>query len=111
MKSQYDNLVSLGASRTVAKVIEVLSDNKEHSLRDIERKADLRQPEVSLAVAEIGSFLASEYRHSEGGGKGRPTKYVKMSRDRYEMYIDVRVSMFATDFENAKLARNELMRK
>ncbi len=111
MKSQYDNLVSLGASRTVAKVIEVLSDHKEHSLRDIERKADLRQPEVSLAVGEIYSYLIIEQWNVEGGGKGRPQKYVKMDRGSYEMYLNNRVEVFSVGFEDAKEARKELMKK
>ena len=80
-----DTLISCGVSRIHAKVVEALSDGQFHSLRDIEKLVDLRQPEVSLAAICLSEYL--EASENPSGGKGRPEKCVRTSRENYREYI------------------------
>ena len=50
-------LIGIGFPRTVAKLLVLLGNTPEATSRDIERGADLRQPEVSIAM---------QYLHEQG---------------------------------------------
>lgn len=67
-------LINAGTDRVIAGVIEVLADGKWHSMREIERAADLRQPEVSSAISHLAEYV--ELRNSKGA-RGRPQKCVR----------------------------------
>ena len=67
-------LIYAGTDRVIAGVIEVLADGKWHTMRDIERAADLRQPEVSGAISHLAEYV--ELRNSKGA-RGRPQKCVR----------------------------------
>jgi predicted transcriptional regulator len=71
-------LISISTPRTQALVLEALSDFEWHSLRDVERAADLRQPEVSMAVKALGKTIEKKVR--EHAGKGRPEKMVRCTK-------------------------------
>ena len=108
MKTKVENLLLLAVPRTVANVIDVLSDGKEHSLRDIERKADLRQPEVSIAISTLSPYVTVEEKR-DVGGRGRPQKFITMKRKAYVDYIKACVEGFKAGYEVAKKAGEELM--
>lgn len=76
-------LINAGTDRIIAGVIEVLADGKWHSMREIERTADLRQPEVSGAISHLSEYV--ELRNSKGA-RGRPQKCVRGVRLRE--YVD-----------------------
>ncbi len=73
-------LIGIGFPRTVAKVLVFLGNTPEATSRDIERGADLRQPEVSIAM---------QYLHEQGwiasrlvrtNSIGRPQNLIYLSR-------------------------------
>ena len=68
-------LQELGLTRPVARTLATLLENKCVTQREIEVFADLRQPEVSLALGviegKVGIKLSVRQIPSEGG-KGRP---------------------------------------
>lgn len=107
MKPIFDNFQLLNVPRTTAKVLEVLSDGKEHTLREIERVADLRQPEVSIAVEQISSYVTITKLNPEFG-RGRPQKVVQMSKRAYGEYIDACVKCYEAALEVARDAAREL---
>jgi predicted transcriptional regulator len=110
MKTKVESLLLLDVPRTVANVIAVLSDGKEHSLRDIERKADLRQPEVSIAIGLLSSYVTVEEKRGDGG-RGRPQKFITMRRGKYVEYIDECVACYEVACNAAKGARKELLKE
>lgn len=67
-------LINAGTDRVIAGVIEVLADGKWHTMREIERAADLRQPEVSGAISHLSEYV--ELRNAKGA-RGRPQKCVR----------------------------------
>ncbi|HVP97261.1 MarR family transcriptional regulator [Methanoregula sp.] len=73
-------LISIGIPRIVAKVLVFLANTPEASSRDIERGADLRQPEVSLAMHYLQEqgWIAS--RLDKTDTIGRPQNYFRLSR-------------------------------
>jgi len=109
MKTKVENLLLLAVPRTVANVIDVLSDGKEHSLRDIERKADLRQPEVSIAISTLSSYVTVEEKRGDGG-RGRPQKFITMNRKAFVDYIKACVVAYKAAYEVSRDAGEELMR-
>jgi len=108
MKTKVENLLLLAVPRTVANVIDVLSDGKEHSLRDIERKADLRQPEVSIAISTLSSYVTVEEKR-DVRGRGRPQKFITMRKKDCACYVSACVEGFKVRYEAAKKAGEELM--
>jgi predicted transcriptional regulator len=74
-----DLLIGIGVSRTVAKVLVFLANTPEASSRDIERGADLRQPEVSIAMQYLKEqgWIASRQVRTES--IGRPQNIVRLS--------------------------------
>ncbi len=107
MKSIRENLVTLGVPGTVAKVIEVLSDAKPHTLHEIEVAADLRQSEVSIAVGTMAAFVTTSI--TKSSQKGRPQKIVQMSQENCRKYVEGFVTWHRNKFEDVMRAGNELL--
>ncbi len=108
MKFKLENLMRLGMPITVANVLAVLSDFEEHSLHEIEREADLGQPEVSSAVSTISVYTTSRWEKA-GVGKGRPQKYVTLPYGDYKRCIDDYFDKKFREFKSAEEARAELL--
>lgn len=75
-----DLLIKIGLKRNVARVLVYLAHNSEATFRDIERGTDLRQPEVSLAMAAMIEQDWVENREIKAENKGRPVKIYRLSR-------------------------------
>lgn len=77
----------IGLPETVARVLAVLVDHQGHKLRDIERLADLRQPEVSIAVNKhLKKFIETkEIQNPET--RRRPEKHVTMTSNMYQSLL------------------------
>jgi len=75
-----DLLIKIGLKRNVARVLVYLAHNSEATSRDIERGTDLRQPEVSLAMAAMIEQDWVENREIKAENKGRPVKIYRLSR-------------------------------
>ena len=73
-------LIGIGVPRTVAKVLVFLGNTPEATSRDIERGADLRQPEVSIAMQYLREqgWIVSRLVRSES--IGRPQNVIRLSR-------------------------------
>lgn len=67
-------LVRIGIKQTVARTLVLFARLKTATSRDIEHGADLRQPEVSLAVKYLEGKGWIETRESVTPSKGRPIK-------------------------------------
>ncbi len=74
-------LVEAGLNRNIAKIVVFLSRAGEAVSRDIERAANLRQPEVSLAMKDLRSWGWIKERELKKKGKGRPLKSYKLTID------------------------------
>jgi predicted transcriptional regulator len=74
----------------VAKVLVFLGNTPESTSRDIERGADLRQPEVSIAMQYLRErgWIASRLVRSES--IGRPQNVVRLSRPITEIIDQIR---------------------
>ena len=72
-------LIRIGEKRNVAKVLVYLAHTPEATSRDIERGTDLRQPEVSIAMAAMMEKKWVESRESKAENKGRPVKIYKLA--------------------------------
>jgi predicted transcriptional regulator len=72
-------LIKIGTKRNVAKVLVYLAHTPEATSRDIERGTDLRQPEVSIAMAAMMEQKWVESRESKAENKGRPVKIYKLA--------------------------------
>ena len=107
MKTISENLTILNAPRTVAGVLEVLADYQPHTMHDIERKSDLRQPEVSLAIGgALSAYVTVE--DVKRVTPGRPVKIVTMKHEAYDEYIDACLACFEAAYDVAKEAAKEL---
>lgn len=78
-------LAETGLNKNIAKVIVFLSKVGEAISRDIERAANLRQPEVSLAMKELKEWGWVKERELKKKGKGRPLKSYKLTMDLKEI--------------------------
>ncbi|AIY89460.1 ArsR family transcriptional regulator [Geoglobus acetivorans] len=74
-------LAEAGLNRNIARVVVYLSKVGETISRDIEREANLRQPEVSLAMKELKNLGWIKEKEIKRKGKGRPLKSYKLSLD------------------------------
>ena len=72
-------LTEVGVSRNVARTITYLSKTAESLSVDIESGADLRQPEVSLAIQRLRDRNWILERKIKKEGKGRPMHTYKIS--------------------------------
>jgi predicted transcriptional regulator len=73
-------LIRIGLKRNVARVLVYLAHNPEATSREIERGTDLRQPEVSLAMAAMIEQEWVENREVKAENKGRPVKIYRLSQ-------------------------------
>ncbi|KCZ71244.1 putative transcriptional regulator [Candidatus Methanoperedens nitroreducens] len=69
-----DALISLGISRPVAMALCYLQGVTEATTIELERRAGLRQPEVSIAMRELKELDWINEREEKKPGKGRPYK-------------------------------------
>jgi len=74
-----DLLTKIGIKRNVSKVLVYLANTPEATSRDIERGTDLRQPEVSIAMAAMMEQKWVESRENKAENKGRPVKIYKLA--------------------------------
>ncbi len=73
-------LIGIGIPRTVSKVLVYLANTPEATSRDIERGADLRQPEVSIALQYLKERDWIVGRLEKTESIGRPQNVVRLSR-------------------------------
>jgi len=81
-------LIRTGMKRNVARVLIYLAHNPEATSREIERGTDLRQPEVSLAMAALTEQKWVENHEIKAENKGRPVKIYRLSNPFSEI-VDV----------------------
>jgi predicted transcriptional regulator len=74
-----DLLTKIGIKRNVSKVLVYLANTPEATSRDIERGTDLRQPEVSIAMAAMMEQKWVASRENKAENKGRPVKIYKLA--------------------------------
>lgn len=93
MQTTYDRMVELltetGLNRNIAKVIAFLAKVGEAVSRDIEREANLRQPEVSLAMKELKELGWIVEKEIKKKGKGRPLKSYKLTREMKDIVAEL----------------------
>lgn len=93
MDSTDEKLVELlseaGLNKNIARVVVYLSKAGEAVSREIEREANLRQPEVSLAMKELKNMGWIKEREIKKKGKGRPLKSYKLSLDIKDIVRDL----------------------
>lgn len=84
-------LVAIGVPRTVSKVLVFLANTPEATSRDIERGADLRQPEVSIAMQYLKErdWIAS--RVARNDSIGRPLNIISLSKPISEIIDHIRM--------------------
>ena len=78
-------LIKAGMNKNVARVVVYLSKVGEAVSREIEIGANLRQPEVSLAVKKLKEKGRIDWKEVKKKGKGRPLKCYKLTVDLKEI--------------------------
>ena len=91
-------LSELGMSKNLAKTLMYISHVDECYSVDIEQGANLRQPEVSMAMRELRQRKWIKKRTLKKEGKGRPRNIYKIATD---------LSDIVEDFEQKKLKEVE----
>jgi Predicted transcriptional regulator len=99
-------LIGIGIPRTVSKVLVYLANAPEATSRDIERGADLRQPEVSIALQYLKERDWIVTRLEKTESIGRPQNVVRLSRP-----IDQIADAIRVDKENEIKQKLTLARK
>ena len=92
----------LGMPKNLAKTLLYVSEVKECRTKDIERGADLRQPEVSVAMRELRKRRWVKKLDLKKKGKGRPVHIYKPTTN---------LSEILKTFEREKLAETESVKK
>ena len=69
-----ETLVSLGLNKNIALALTYLQNTNAATSTDLERGANLRQPEVSIALKQLKKHNWITAREEKKTGKGRPTK-------------------------------------
>lgn len=85
-------LIAIGVPRTVAKVLVFLANTPEATSRDIERGADLRQPEVSIAMQYLKDKDWITSRMAKNESIGRPLNVISLSRPIAEIIDFIRAN-------------------
>ncbi len=67
-----DDLISLGMSRPIARILSYLKNVSEATSSDLERITGLRQPEVSIAMKQLKEYDWINAKEEKKPGKGRP---------------------------------------
>jgi predicted transcriptional regulator len=78
-------LMKIGLKRNVAKVLAYLMAVEQATSREIEIGADLRQPEVSIAMRELRNLDWILERDEKNPGKGRPYRIYKLNKSLTEI--------------------------
>jgi len=71
----------LGMPKNLAKTLMYISQVQECRSADVEQGADLRQPEVSVAMQELRRRGWAKKRDIKKKGKGRPVHLYKLTQD------------------------------
>jgi predicted transcriptional regulator len=90
-------LIRIGTQKNVAKMLVFLANIKEATSRQIERGADMRQPEACLAIKYLSGQGWIKSREAPSEKQGRPEKH-------YSLAVPAR--QIITSIEKAK--KNEL---
>jgi len=69
--------VKLGMPKNLAKTLLIISQSDECKCVDVEKRADMRQPEVSVAMQELRKRGWVKKRDFKKKGKGRPVHIYK----------------------------------
>jgi len=91
----------LGMPKNLAKTLMYISQVDECRSADVEQGADLRQPEVSVAMQELRRRGWAEKRDLKKKGKGRPVHIYKLTQP---------LPKILTNFEEEKMEQVELIR-
>jgi predicted transcriptional regulator len=75
----------LGMPKNLAKTLIYISQVDECKCADVEQRADMRQPEVSIALQELRQRGWVKKRDIKGKGKGRPTHIYKPTKNLSEI--------------------------
>ena len=90
-EEEFVNLfITVGARKTVARVLVYLLKNKQVTSRDLERGTDLRQPEVSIAIHELieRGWIRTGEIPSEKKGRPQKTYTLKVSADKIHSTLE-----------------------
>lgn len=101
-----DALISLGMSRNAAIILANLQNMKSAKSFDLERGANLRQPEVSIAMKQLKKHDWINEREDKKPGKGRPYKIysLKIGFDKIVVQLEKQQKK-AVNEERAKIER------
>ena len=99
--------VKLGMPKDLAKTLLFVSQFDECQCADIEQGADLRQPEVSIAMQELRKKNWVKKRNLKKKGKGRPVHIYKPATNLNEILKSFE-SEKNQEFENIKKDISEL---
>jgi predicted transcriptional regulator len=99
--------VKLGMPRNLAKTLMYVSQFDECQCADIEQGADLRQPEVSIAMQELRKRNWVKKRNLKKKGKGRPVHIYKPATNLAEILKSFEYEK-NQEFENIKKDISEL---
>jgi len=77
--------VKLGMPKNLAKTLLYISQFDECKCADVEQGADLRQPEVSIAMQELRRRAWVKKRDLKKKGKGRPVHIYRTTTDLFEI--------------------------
>lgn len=92
----------LGMPKNLAKTLMYISQVEECRSADVEQGADLRQPEVSVAMQELRRRGWAKKRDIKKKGKGRPVHLYKLTQD---------LNNILKSFEKEKLKEIENIRE
>jgi predicted transcriptional regulator len=97
-----DLFAELGMPKNLAKTLMYISQVDECKSADVEQGADLRQPEVSVAMQEMRRRGWIKKRDLKKKGKGRPVHIYKLTK---------RLPDILTSFEKEKLKQVETIKQ
>ncbi len=92
----------LGMPRNLAKTLMYISQVDECKSAEIEHGADLRQPEVSVAMQQLQNKGWVQKRHKKKKGKGRPVHIYKLTSS---------IDSIVRNFEKEKIQEIETVKK
>jgi len=92
----------LGMPRNLAKTLMYISNVEECRSAEIERQANLRQPEVSVAMQELQKKGWIKKRELKKKGKGRPVHIYKLNQP---------INQIVKNFEQERLKEIDRVRK
>jgi predicted transcriptional regulator len=98
---------NLGMPKNLAKTLMYISQVEECRSADVEQAADLRQPEVSIAMQEMRRRGWTKKRDVNKKGKGRPIHVYKLTRNLPEILKSFEKEKLK-EVENVKRGISEL---